>query len=382
MPSICTAVSTNVNSIQAVDAVLSSIHAQECEISLLFCSVRHDLARISTHLVARWGDACIVGCTSAAEITPDGYLHGSITAIGFGRRHFHAAAARLDGLQDLALRDVARAVRTVNKSLSSKVGPLNPARCFAILLVDGTAACEEKLAAALSTELRGIALVGGSAGNDWTVQSAASDVYPQVLHQGLFRRDSAVLLLVHTTLPWRALTHTHYRATRSRAVITATRPDSRRVLEINGSPASQTYAQLCGMVNKPTAGYDFSAHPAMIRVGGKWFPRGIVEVFEDDSMGFACAVERGLVVTVGEPGDMLGSLKQTFRDLHAEIGPPALVIGFDCAARTVDMDRHGLRAALSEVLIQNKVVGASTLGEQYNAMHMNNSFTSLAIGRG
>lgn len=380
MTSICTAVSTSPNSAQAVDSVLSSIHAEDCEISLLFCSVRHDLARISSHISARWPRARIVGCTSAAEITPAGYLDGSITAIGFGRSRFHAAATRIDGLQDLALRDVARAVRVVRKSLSMSAGHLNPAHCFAILLVDGSAACEEKLAAALSTELGGIALVGGSAGNDWTVQPANSPLHPHVLHEGSFRRDCAVLLLVHTTLQWRALTHTHYRATSNKAVITAARPDHRLVLEINGTPASPTYAGLCGMVNRPTAGYDFSANPAMIRVGGKWFPRGIFEVLPDDSIRFACAIERGLVVSVGEPGDMLGSLQQAFRELQTQLGPPAVTIGFDCAARTVNMDRHGLRAPLSEVLKQNHVVGASTLGEQYNAMHMNNSFTALAIG--
>lgn len=382
MNGIRTAVSTCANSTQAVDAVLSGVRAEDNEISLLFCSARRNLSVVASHIHSRWPTARVVGCTSAGEITPEGYLNGSITAIGLPRNRFQVAVARIDDLKHLALMDVTRAAHAVRATLARKVGTLDPGRCFAILLVDGAAACEEKLAAALGAELAGISLVGGSAGDDWTAQSTPASLHAHVLHEGSFRRNSAVLLLVQTQMPWRAMTHTHYFATRSKAVITAACPDKRLVFEINGGAATPTYARLCGMSQRPRAGYDFSAHPAMVRIGGRWFPRGIFKLHADESIQFACAIERGLVVAVGEPENMARKLEAAFKDIRAQIGPPALVIGFDCAARTVHMDRNGLRAEISAIMRQNYVVGLSTLGEQYNTMHMNNSFTALVIGHG
>ena len=316
------------------------------------------------------------------SITPEGYLNDSIVAIGLSRKCFRVGVATIDNLKDLTLIAITHAVHAARAALVRKVGAIDSRRCFAIVFVDGTVGCEEKLAAALGTELAGIPLVGGSAGDDWTAKSTPDSLRAYVLHDGRFRRNSAVLLLVQTDVPWRTMTHNHYRATKSKAVITSARPDRRLVCEINGHPATPTYASLCGMSGQPRAGYDFSAHPAMIRIGGKWFPRGILKLHRDHSIQFACAIERGLVVAVGEPEDMVQKLEAALGEIRAQIGQPALILGFDCAARMVDMDRNGLRGRISLIHKQNNVVGLSTLGEQYNTMHMNNSFTALAIGRG
>jgi hypothetical protein len=382
MNAIRTAASVDLNYRHAVDEVLSAVNADTNELSFIFCSARRNLSDIGDYIATHWRVGNIVGCSSAGEITPGGYLFGAVTAIGFPKQKFHAAVARIDNVRELALIAVTSAVQSVRADLARKVDSFNASHCFAILLVDGTVGGEEKLTAALGAELRGIPLVGGSAATDWVGRSSAESSPAAVLHNAHFHRNCAVLILVQTDVPWRTMSHNHYMATKNKAVITSARPDERLVIQINGRPAAPTYAQLCGMARKPAAGFDFSAHPAMVHIGGQWFPRGILKLNRDNSIQFACAIERGLVVAVGKAGNMVEKLNSAFAEIRAQIGPPALILGFDCAARMVYMDRNGLRTRISEVMQQNKVVGLSTFGEQYNTIHQNNSFTALAIANG
>jgi hypothetical protein len=68
-----------------------------------------------------------------------------------------------------------------------------------------------------------------------------------------------------------------------------------------------------------------------------------------------------------------------FANMKTVIGKPELVIGFDCAARTAYMEQRGLTSRITTVLASNRVVGFSTLGEQFNTIHANNSFTCLGV---
>ena len=164
--------------------------------------------------------------------------------------------------------------------------------------------------------------------------------------------------------------------------MTDANPDRRLVHEIDGRSALQVYAAACGLRSVPKDAGVFAPFPLMIKVGGKYFARGTQRIYEDGSIEFACAMEPGLVVTVARPVDMLERLTGTFDTLSKALGTPELVIGFDCAARTGDMERHGLSKAVSGLFEKHCVVGFSTLGEQFNTIHVNNSFTCLGVAQG
>jgi hypothetical protein len=382
MHEIRRAVATDPSSALALDSVLSATQAAGSELTILFCSARRNLAEINRWLKERGRALPLIGATSAGEITPQGYLAGSVTAVSFPPRFFKAATARIDGLGDFKLSQASQAVRAARKALAAKLPRFDARRCFAVLLVDGTAYCEESLVAALAAELDGIPLIGGSAAYDWP------DPYPKrsqrlrtcVLHGGRWHTRCAVLALIHTRLPWQTFTHNHYVASPTKAVITTADSARRRVFEINGLPAAPTYARLCGLPRTPRTALDFSAHPAMVSIGGQWFPRGVLKLHPDRSMEFACAIEQGLVVSVGRSGPMLNKLRTALEEIEAQLGPLALVLAFDCAGRRVTMDEEGIRPRIEALLQRHNAIGLSTLGEQYNAIHMNHSFTAVAIG--
>jgi hypothetical protein len=101
----------------------------------------------------------------------------------------------------------------------------------------------------------------------------------------------------------------------------------------------------------------------------------------DGSLTFYSAIEQGVVLTLATPGDMVQDLRDVFSSLQDEIGKPQLVIGFDCVLRRLEMERRQTRHVASRIMADNNVVGFATYGEQFHAMHLNHTFTGVAIGR-
>jgi hypothetical protein len=164
-----------------------------------------------------------------------------------------------------------------------------------------------------------------------------------------------------------------------KVVITGADPPRRIVHEIDGRPALGVYASLCGFRRTALSGEDFAPYPLMIRIGGQYYARGVQRIAEGGALEFACAIERGLVVAIARPGDMVARLEELFETMRARIGIPELVIGLDCAARAAYMERQGLTARIEPLLTRHAVTGFASLGEQYNTIHANNSFTCLGL---
>ncbi len=118
----------------------------------------------------------------------------------------------------------------------------------------------------------------------------------------------------------------------------------------------------------------------VVRVGDHCFVRSIQRVNPDHSLTFLCAIDEGVVLTVGQGGDLMGNLRHSFDDIAQAIGPPELVIAFDCILRGLELDQRHIRAEAGMLMDRNNVAGFCTYGEQYEAMHMNQTLAGIAIG--
>jgi len=317
----------------------------------------------------------IYGCTTSGEITPEGYRSGEVLAIGFRAGQFTAVARRIEGLREFGFRDARELVLSASWELRDRAPRSDAGNSFALLLIDSTSQAEEFVAAALGSELGNVPLVGGSAGDDWQLQRTP------VLDAGHWHDDSALLLLVNTRVPFRHDNFHHFRPTEVRGVVTAATPSRRLVHEINGAPAVREYARMCGVAAGALDVEAFSSHPLILMVGDKAYARGFAQVLEDGSLRFACAIDEGMVFRVARPGDFMAQLDERFAALRTEIGQPALVLVFECAARRIEVERAGLGEAARARFAANHVWGFSCMGEQANSIHMNNSFNCLAFGQ-
>ncbi len=342
---------------------------------LFFCSAEHDLPALAGALEQYFGGVRLVGCTSAGEITPGGYGRGCISAIGFDHRVFSIATARIDCLDRFSLLDAQRVVAGLVEECRG--GSLEPVagRSFALTLLDGLSSREELVLSALNAAFGRIPHFGGSAGDDNYLSRT------HVYHEGRFHTGAAVVVLIQTSLEFEVFTTDHIQPLTEKLVVTAADPATRTVRELNAEPAALEYARLLGVDPGRLDIQTFALHPLGVRVGEKFYVRSIQRANPDHSLTFYCAVENGIVLTAMQPGPLLPNLDQLFAGLEQRLGPLLLTIGCDCILRRMEIEARGLVEQTAARLRQHRVIGFNTYGEQFNGMHINQTFTGVAIGR-
>ena len=369
-----TAVSRHRNPGEAARELAGALRHADLGFVLFFCSAEYPLASLSAALNAAFDGVKVAGCTTAGEITPEGYGRGCIVAIGLDHRHFAVSSALVE---DLAGFDLIRAQRLVDGLLDDCRGrALAPVgeHSFVLTLLDGLSSCEEQVLATLDAALGRIPSFGGSAGDDNRL------AHTHVHADGRFHGQAAVVVVINTRLPFEVFTTHHLRPREEKLVVTRADRERRRVLELNALPAAEEYARLVGLPVEALAPDVFARHPLAVRLGETHFVRAIQRVNDDGSLSFYCAVENGIVLTAMQPAPLLEDLEAVFAGLTARLGEPALVIGCDCFLRRLELESLGLVAPASRLLGRSRVIGFNTYGEQHHGMHINQTFTGVAIG--
>ncbi len=362
---------------QAARELAAAIHDPTAALTLFFCSNRYDLGQLGAALRQELGQGLVVGCTTAGEITPLGHADGSIVGISFPSSWFRAVAVRVDELHGFELgKGDQLAADVLSAMMSASGGTSRPSgeSCFGFLLSDGLAMQEELLVASVYRSLGDIQLFGGSAGDGISFRQTF------IYHDGQFHTDCAVFILIESRLPFRLFKTEHFEASHQKMVVTETDVRNRIVTEINGEPAGREYARIVGLDVHKLTPMIFANYPVVVRVGGQLYVRSIQRVNEDESLTFFCAIDRGIVLTVARGNDMVDNLARAFERVRQEIGPPALILGCDCVLRYLEVQQTGIRAAIGALMSANNVVGFATYGEQFNGMHVNQTFTGVAIG--
>jgi hypothetical protein len=335
---------------------------------ILFVSPLADRAALEAGLPGAFPGTPVIGCTTAGEISPDGYAEGEIVAVGLPASAFAVEClgidlAALDG-QEL----IGRLIRA-RAGLARKHGAWEDE--FAFLMVDGLSIREDELTAALGPGLGPVPLFGGSAG-DGTRFGATF-----VLQDGVFRQGRAVLMLVRTACKVKVFSLNHLVPTDRRMVVTGADPARRVVHQINAEPAAQEYARLLGKDPGQLTTFTFAAHPVVVRIGGSHHVRAIQRMAENGDLVFFSAIDEGLVLTLAEPLDMAAHLDEALSGLAAG-GQPA-ILACDCILRRIAAEENQRYGAVSALLKAHGVVGFSTYGEQLNSMHVNQTMTGVAI---
>jgi hypothetical protein len=360
---------------QAVAQLSAQLHQPDLELVLFFCSPAYDLDQLGRAMAEAFPGVLTLGCTTAGEITPMGYLTGSLAGLSLSKSICRAHGVHIDRLGSFAFSEAVASVRAAVAAMASMMGPDFGQRTFAMLMIDGMSGAEDQVLSALHGGLGEIPLFGGSAGDDLAFQRT------WVYKDGRFHTDMAALVLVHTPFPFRVFKTQHFIGSDTKMVITAADPLRRVVTEINAEPAGREFARMVGLEDvQDLTPMIFATHPVVVRVGGADYVRSIQKVNPDGSLSFFCAIDEGLVLSVARAVDPLDNLTQVFADVTAEIGPPQLIIGCECVLRSLEMERAQLKTRMGELLMANKVVGFNTYGEQFNAMHVNQTFTGVAIG--
>jgi hypothetical protein len=353
----------------AVDEIRGAVEQPGAGVLILFCSASYDLAALGTAL-KRAFDYPVVACTSSGQIGPLGYQKGGITAATIAGEDLSIRTYLISPLSECQAR-AAEVARRVQQDLDR---PGRGRRAFGLLLADGLSQAEEALAATLYQSLGDVPIIGGSAGDDLKFEET------RVYWDGAFVSGAATLAVFETSRRFKAFKVQHFRPTEQKLVTTSADPARRLVREIDGFPAADAYAEKLGLTFDQFDAKAYSRHPLLLRVGSEHYVRSIQRVNPDHSLSFFCAIAEGLVLSVGEGLDPVAALESGLRQVTEELGEASIVIGCDCILRRLEHEQRAVDGRIGEILAHHRVIGFSTYGEQYNALHVNQTLTGVAIG--
>lgn len=358
----------------AIAELNAMLNIQDASLTLFFCANHYCRQEFASALQGAAGSGLVVGCTSAGEIGARGYQRGSIAAMSFPRADFKAAARLMEKVREVTTDQARQFVDDLKNDLFAK-GVSEFHDCFALLLVDGMSGAEESLTYRLQEALGEIPLIGGSAGDDF--EFARTSVY----FEGRFVSDAAVLALVYTQRPWEVFKEQHFRPTDKKVVVTAADPEKRIIHELNGEAADEEYARLLGL-DRPVelTPVHYGDNPLMLRMGDNWYMRSPQKVNEDGSLSLFCAVDVGLVLSLGEGVNLVQDLAAHLDDIRQRLGSISATIACDCIQRRMELERKHELDAASDILVANNTIGFCTYGEQYGVLHVNQTMTGVVIG--
>jgi hypothetical protein len=369
---VATAASTDRSESAAVEELRTMLKDADPHALLIFYSPRYDVHKLAQALRQAFPNAGISGCSTAGEISSLGMTNGGIVAIAFPRRRFRVLAEKIETVRNASVETTLDAVRRL---LAHRRPDASANNTFAFLLIDGLCNVEEKIVAAVNWEIGNIPLVGGSSGDGLTFQGT------NLLHNGWPIDDGAVLLLVETDVPFQVFKTQNFEPTSTKLVVTKADAERRIVYEINAEPAAREYAQAIGIVPDNLGPFTFASYPLVVRVGGEYYCRSIRNLNPDGSLTFFCAIDEGLVFRVGAPVDMVQSTHETLTGLKNTLGDLDAIVGFDCILRRLDAENRQLSGQLEKLYQKHGLVGFQTYGEQFNAMHLNQTLTGIAFGK-
>lgn len=361
----------------AVADLVTRIDAALYSQLLVFFAPSIDADGLAHELAAAFPGMPVAGCSTAGEITPDGIAADTVVAMALPRIGFRVVTDVIPDVRELTVKSGAAAARRLRAALERVCGDRAEAagHRFGLILIDGMSYREEMCVSAVTMALDGIPIVGGSAGDGLSFGATAQ------LHAGQSFRNAAVLVLVETDYPVEVFRNDNFSPTDRKLVVTRCDPERRIVHELNAEPAAQEYAAAIGISPRDLTPMCFASHPVVVRIGGNYYCRSIQRVNPDGSLSFFCAIDNGVVLTMARPRDLIRSAEAELARLDQVLGGLDLVIGFDCVLRRLDAARRRVRPRVEELYRRHNVTGFFTYGEQFGGMHLNQTFSGVAIGR-
>ena len=361
---------TEAGSVADVAAELRAGLAGDPRLVIYFSSSLHDPAALATAMKDAFPESRLLGCTSSGEIISGAMTKNAVVAMGLG--------AEIVG--EVAL-TVARGVKAGDpipgalEALGSELGvdlrDADPEEYVGILLIDGLTTAEEKVNDRIGDRTN-VLFVGASAGDDLKFERT------HVMLDGEAIEDAAALALLKPSVPFGIIRTQSFKV--GGPVLRATKvdTDTRTVLEFDGKPAAQAYADALH-VSLEKLPEEFPSHPLGLLAGDDIFVRSPGQVV-DGGLTFYCQVLEGMDMHVLDNTDIIGDTRVAVAQKADELGGLSGLVNFNCVFRTLELERRGLCEAYGALFEEVPTVGFSTYGESYIG-HVNQTATMLAFGR-
>lgn len=370
------AYSTNPDSHAALLEIKKATEFKEEDFILFFFSPNYPNSEIAKHTSSLFG-VHSVGCSTAGEIGPAGYIDNGISAMVFKKEDFLCCPFLIESISNVGC-IFSDTIGMLERCMYQNCNSLGEdAKSFVITLFDGLSVKEEQVIGQLGISLPGIPVLGGSAGDKLNFK--ATHIY----YNGKTYQDCALFLGVSTLVPFKVFKTQHFIESKNKVVITKSDPEKRIVYEMDGLPAAQSYADTLKLKVNEFSPQIFSKNPVMLKIGENFYVRSVQKANEDGSLTFFCAIDDGLVLTLAEKANIKKITENEFETAEKELGGVDSVLAFECILRKLEVDGlpQSEREEVQKLYRKFNVVGFHTYGEQFGSVHVNQTLTGVAFGK-
>ncbi|MGH1343061.1 MAG: FIST signal transduction protein [Nannocystales bacterium] len=356
-----------------VSTVVKELRAQMGELApttvLYFASSRYDLGSLSAAMQAAFDGAKVFGCTTAGEIGGGRMLEGSVVAMALDGETVPNVAVEV--IEDVANRDdVPNALERLGEKLGTAVASLDVSRYVGVILIDGLSTAEERVLDSLGN-LSDIAVVGASAGDDMLLERT------HVFADGQAHAAAAVLAILEVPAGFEVIKTQSFRTLDKTLVATKVDEPQRTVIEFNGKPAMEAYAEALN-TDVETAATLFMRHPMGLMDGEEPYVRSPQQQL-GGSMMFFCQIKEGMNLALLESTDIVADTREVLAS-RATANETVGLVNFHCILRTLELKERGDCPAYGELFTDLPAIGFSTYGEAFIG-HVNQTSTMLVLRR-
>lgn len=363
---------------------IKSAYSSKSDLSDLTAELKAQLAPLEPKLVVFFASSCFApeavaaamaqafpgaetfGCSTAGEIVTGGMLTNSVVAMAFDRHS--VLRAKVEVVEDLSVPS-RKAFDSFESFYGTTMAEMDPCKYLGLVLIDGMSGKEELVIDRMG-DLTNINFVGGSAGDD--LKFAATYVYAN----GKSYSNAAALAIVEPATPFTFIKTQSFRQLPTQLVVTKANEFSREVIEFNGKPAAQAYAEALG-VSVEEAPKHFMHNPIGLVIEGEPYVRSPQQI-KGNSMFFYCSVMEGMELYLLESTDIIADTAGAIAAARQTLGGLSAIINFNCILRTLELGEKGASAAYGGLFNGVETVGFSTYGEQFIG-HINQTATMVAL---
>jgi hypothetical protein len=354
------------DAVAAVNSIREQLSDIEASMILYFASPVYPPETSSTEMANAFANVRTVGCTTAGEMITGKMGRDSIVAMAWHKDTLKYL--QIEVLENIQTDTdaVEKAFKSFEKSLGKPMDSLDPALYAGMVIIDGLSGCEEQLNDQLGN-LTNVPFVGGSAGDNLAFKQTCLFV------DGKVYSNAAILLLMEPENGYAILKTQSFTVTDKKLTPTKVDEKRRMIIEFNGKPATEAYAEALGItIDKLSNNLD--NYPfGLVFDEDNFFVRSPQRI-EGTSVICYCSVKEGLELSILQAGDIVADTRTDLQNC----GKIQAVVDFNCIQRFLVLSYNNQLKEYSEIFGDVPAIGFATYGESYIG-HINQTSTMLLL---
>ncbi len=369
MHHIKTAYSTQKNPAEAANDIKTILGDHPVHTLLYFASSFYNQKDLNDCMKQAYPESVLFGCSTAGEIVSGHMMKHSVVVMAFHPETI--SDIRVEVVENIQnTENIVKAFQSFESHFGESLSDMDYKRYVGIVLMDGMSRAEEKFLDKIG-DLTNVTFIGGSAGDDLRFEKT------HVYADGKTYENAAVLALIKPAVPFGIIKTQSFKSLGKKLSVTRSNEATREVLQFNGKPAVEAYAESLGE-NLANIDDRFMTNPLGLMVNGTPFVRSPQQA-KDGSMVFYCNMIEGMELEILESTDIISETKKAVSDKAMEMGSINAIINFNCILRTLDLEKKGLTQDYADIFLKIPTIGFSTYGEAYIG-HINQTATMLVFG--